>query len=389
MLILRLCFCLVLISVHGVFGVAVTKGERTESPISTPVPTPTPTSVDGFLKNVQALGLDQADVNLQFITMIKFVTSTATGQCTPTLVTVAYTRRDEKANAWVAVNHGEDAIRTFEPRDEKLEKREGNGELCSLLVKYSMPPCPTLTVTSTFTLPGTPCTASRDSIPKVQNCTPTDSVYKLLIFDDYFSRGNIDPTIPNVSPQEPDPPADSFVYYGMKFSGNFSFIHCEANSLNPESRLAKTCNNDTLFGDYFLSLYSPVSPAPFNGPVKRFITFEGGYFSLVDMLISAFPIPQGALSGVVSVIVKGYTSSDGSAKATFFDVRYVRGGVWGGGETRMKITYELGFYNLLRLEIVALEGEWKRSDGEDWAAEKWKGKGAPLYIDDLAVCRHY
>ncbi|RPB23006.1 hypothetical protein L211DRAFT_883304 [Terfezia boudieri ATCC MYA-4762] len=250
MLILRLCFCLVLISVRGVFGVAVTKGERTESPISTPVLTPTPTSVDGFLKDVQALGLDQADVKVQFITMIKYVTSTVTGRCTPTLVPVV------------------------------------------------MPPCPTLTVTSTFTLPGTPCTASRDSIPKVQNCSPTDSAYKLLIFDDYFPRGNIDPTIPNVSPQEPDPPADSFIYYGMKFSGNFSFIHCEANSLNPESRLARTCNNNTLVGDYFLSLYSPVSPAPFNGPVKRFITFEGGYFSLVDMLISAFPVPQGALSGV-------------------------------------------------------------------------------------------
>ena len=75
------------------------------------------------------------------------------------------------------------------------------------------------------------------------------------------------------------------------------------------------------------------------------------------MLISAFPVPQGASDGVVSVIIKGYTSSDGAAKATFTDVRYVRGGVGGGGETKLKITYELSFYNLVRVEIVAVEGE--------------------------------
>ncbi|KAF8428779.1 hypothetical protein EV426DRAFT_284951 [Tirmania nivea] len=395
MLILRLCFCHVLISACGAFGAAVTGGKGMESSTSTPAPTPTSTSVDGFLKDVQALGLNQADVKAQFITMIEFVTETVKGPCTPMPVPVEYARRGEKADTWVAVNHGEDAIRDFKPRyeerEEEVKQEDFAEELCSLMVKYTMPPCPTLTVTSTSTLPCTPCTTSTDLIPIVQNCAPTDPAYKLLIFDDYFPGGSIDPSAPIVSPQEPDPPADSFIYYDMKFSGNFSFIHCEANPLRPESSLTRTCNNNTLAGDYFLSLYSPVSPTPFQGPMKRFITFEGSYFGLVYMLISAFP-KRASSGGVVSVIIKGYTSDvgpDGPAKATFLDVRYVRGGVGGDGETRLKITYELSFYNLVRVEIVAVEGEWKMSDGEDWAATKWEGRGAPLYIDDLAVCRYY
>ncbi|KAF8419423.1 hypothetical protein EV426DRAFT_576964 [Tirmania nivea] len=152
-----------------------------------------------------------------------------------------------------------------------------------------MPSCLTLIVTSTSTLPGTPCTISTDVIPIVQNCAPTDPAYKLLIFDDYFLGGNIDPLAPIVSLQELDPPADSFIYYDMKFSGNFSFIYCEENPLRPESSLTRICNNNTLVGDYFLSLYSLISLTPFQGPMKRFITFKRSYFGLVYMLISAFP----------------------------------------------------------------------------------------------------
>lgn len=223
---------------------------------------------------------------------------------------------------------------------------------------------------------------------------PTDPAYKLLFFDDYFNKDSISTDEPTLSNEEPLPPTDSFTYYGVNFNGNFSFLHCEANHLPFEDPRVSVCNRKTREGAYYLALYSPVSPAPAKAPVRRTITFTGRYFHLHSMLISAFPVPQGISggAGVVSVIIKGYTSDPGpggTIKPAFTDVRYIIGGAGGGGEARLKILYGLNFFYLVKLEVIAVEGEWKAADGEDWGASKWKGRGAPLYIDDLAVCKYF